>query len=98
MPKRLYNTDHQPLLINPVSGERAVMPGESRVFTDEELSAGLTGSWSEEDPRKGLEAEKKFKQRRDAKASKAKPSPSEAEPADDAEANPSPAESGETKE
>ena len=62
---RLYNVDHQPQLINPVSGERAVMPGESYDFTDEQAAAGIAGSWSDTDPREGLADEHAFKLARD---------------------------------
>ena len=64
MPKKLWNVDHQPHVID--WSERAVMPGEPYEFSDEQIAAGLAGQWSEEDPRAGLEAEKAFKKRRDA--------------------------------
>ena len=60
---RLYNVDHQPAVVDP--NESATMPGESREFTREEIEAGIGGLWSKDDPRKGLAAERKFKQRRD---------------------------------
>ena len=64
----LFNTDSQARLVDPLRDERAVMPGESYDFTDEQVAAGIAGSWSEEDPRAGLPAEKEFKSRRDRKA------------------------------
>lgn len=63
MPIR-YNIDHQPQIVE--HGKRAVMPGGMHNFTDEQVAAGLTGSWSAENPRKGLKAEKAFKERRDS--------------------------------
>lgn len=65
MPK-LWNLDHQPQLVDPINDERAVMPGESYDFTDEQVAAGLAGQWGEEDPRAGLKAEREFKKRRDS--------------------------------
>lgn len=65
MPK-LFNLDHSPVVVN--RNERAVLPGESHDFTDEEIAAGLAGLWGDEDPRKGLKAEREFKRKRDAKA------------------------------
>lgn len=61
---RFFNTDHSPVIV--VHGERAVMPGESHNFTEEQVAAGLTGSWSKDNPRAGLAAERAFKRRRDA--------------------------------
>ena len=49
MPK-LFNLDHEPKVISWT--EKAVMPGESYEFTDEQIAAGLAGSWSAHDPRK----------------------------------------------
>ena len=62
MPK-LWNLDHQPVVLD--WNERAVMPGESHEFTDEQITAGLAGHWGDEDPRAGLEAERAFKHKRD---------------------------------
>lgn len=64
MPTR-FNTDHQPQVLS--WQEPAVMPGDSHEFTDEEIAAGLPSCWSETDPRAGLEGEKRFKAKRDAK-------------------------------
>lgn len=63
MPTR-FNTDSQPHVVS--YDQRAVMPGESHDFTDEEIAAGLAGSWSDVDPRAGLDDEKAFKKARDA--------------------------------
>ena len=63
---KLFNTDSQPVVIS--WSEKAVLPGESYDFTDEQIAAGIAGSWSEDDPRAGLPAEKEFKSRRDSKA------------------------------
>lgn len=79
MPK-LFNLDHSPVVVD--YSERAVMPGESYDFTDEQVAAGIAGQWSEEDPRAGLEAERAFKQKRDRPA----------------QTTPDPAEPGEKKE
>lgn len=84
MPTR-WNVDHQHALIDPLN-YITVAPGEPHEFTDEQIAAGIAGQWSEEDPRAGLDAEKAFKKRRDAK-----PSAPEQE-------TQTPAESGETKE
>jgi hypothetical protein len=62
MPKR-WNLDHSPHVVD--YSQRAVMPGESYDFTDEQIKAGLAGNWGEEDPRAGLKAEREFKQKRD---------------------------------
>jgi hypothetical protein len=80
---RLFNVDHGPVLVDPIRDERAVLPGESYDFTDEQIAAGLAGQWSETDPRAGLDAEREFKKRRDAA-----PEPSQID-------NPDPAEPGE---
>lgn len=87
MSKLLWNLDHQPVVVS--WQEPAIMPGESHEFTDEQVAAGLTGLWGDEDPRAGLKAERAFKQRRDQKAKTA------AKSADDADTNQDPAESGE---
>jgi hypothetical protein len=63
---RLYNTDHQPAVID--HAQPGVLPGESYEFTDEQIKAGLAGSWSKENPRKGLEQDQRFKSHRDLKA------------------------------
>lgn len=63
MPRR-YNTDHQHAVLDL---DTSVAPGAPHEFTDEQLEAGLTGSWSEENPRAGLEDEQEFKRLRDAK-------------------------------
>ncbi|GAC1530902.1 MAG: hypothetical protein NVS3B1_23590 [Marmoricola sp.] len=60
----LFNVDHQPAAID--HDQPAVMPGASHDFTDEQVTAGLSGSWSTLDPRSGLSAEEIFKRRRDA--------------------------------
>lgn len=75
MPK-LYNIDHQPTVVD--HGKPAVGPGESYDFTKEQIEAGLTGVWSEEDPRKGLKQEREFKRTRD----KASATPTETDPAE----------------
>lgn len=93
---RLYNTDHQPHLIHPTSGERAVMPGESYDFTDEQIAAGLAGCWSDTDPREGLAGEQKFKRRRDTKASKAT-DPDDTSEGDSSDENTDPAETGDSQ-
>lgn len=64
MPK-LFNTDHQAAVLNWIE-HVVVQPGESHDFTDEEIAAGLAGSWSETDPRAGLSAEQEFKRLRDS--------------------------------
>jgi hypothetical protein len=74
--QKLFNVDHQTAVIDPIESI-AVQPGESYDFTDEQVAAGLAGSWSDEDPRAGLKAERAFKKRRDAKTS---PSPDEQTP------------------
>lgn len=70
MPLR-YNVDHQVAIVN--HGEDVVNPGESFDFTDEQIEAGLGGSWSELNPRRGLEDERAFKAKRDSKAKPAAP-------------------------
>ena len=60
---RLFNVDHQHAILS--LDEPGVAPGESHVFTTAEIRAGLTGSWSEDDPRAGLTAEQAWKQMRD---------------------------------
>jgi hypothetical protein len=81
---RLYNTDHQPAVVD--HAQPAVQSGESHEFTDEQIHAGLAGSWSEEDPRKGLEQEQRFKSRRDLKAAGAMEVPAAAPTEDDPDA------------
>jgi hypothetical protein len=66
MSKTLWNTDHQPVVLD--WQQPAIMPGEPHEFTDEQIAAGVAGSWGEEDPRSGLEAEKAFKTKRDKAA------------------------------
>lgn len=66
--KTLYNVGHQPVVVD--HGCPAVQPGESHKFTDEQIAAGIAGDWSPDDPRKGLEEERQFKQRRDKKPEK----------------------------
>ena len=61
---RRWNLDHQPVVVD--NDEPAVPPGESYDFSKEQLEAGLAGTWSDRDPRKGRAQEKAFKQRRDA--------------------------------
>ena len=60
---RLFNVDSQPMVID--YSRRAVMPGESYDFTDEQAAAGIAGQWSETDPREGLSDERVFKLARD---------------------------------
>ena len=64
MPTR-FNTDHQAAVLDWIE-HVVVQPGESHEFTDEEIAAGLAGSWSETDPRAGLSEEQEFKRLRDA--------------------------------
>lgn len=47
--KTLYNVDHLPVVV--VNNAPAIRPGESYDFTDEQVEAGITGRWSETDPR-----------------------------------------------
>ena len=61
MPVR-FNTDHQHAVID---AETAVAPGECHEFSEEQIEAGLTGSWSDTDPREGLADEQVFKLARD---------------------------------
>lgn len=65
--RKLYNVDHQTAVID--QDQPGVQPGESYNFTDEQIEAGLTGSWSETDPKAGAGEEKKFKGRRRKPAS-----------------------------
>lgn len=51
MPLR-WNVDHQHQVVD--HNKPGVPPGRSYEFTDEELAAGITGNWAEEDPRKPL--------------------------------------------
>ena len=60
---RLYNLHHDYVVIN--HGEPGVPPGGPYDFTDEQVAAGLAGSWSETDPREGLADEQVFKLARD---------------------------------
>lgn len=46
---RLYNLEPYPVVPN--MHALAVLPGESYDFTDEQVTAGITGQWSENDPR-----------------------------------------------
>lgn len=66
---RLWNIDHQPAVID--HDEPAVQPGDSYEFTKKQLDAGLTGSWSKTDPRKGLKQEQAFKKGRDEESQEA---------------------------
>jgi hypothetical protein len=61
---RLYSLDPFPVVPN--IHRPAVFPGEGYDFTDEQVAAGITGQWSETDPRAGLEAERAFKALRKA--------------------------------
>lgn len=61
MPKR-YNLDHQAVMLD---ASTPVQPGEAADVPDNQ-----SGHWAKEDPRKGLPAEKAFKAKRDAAASK----------------------------
>lgn len=62
---KLFNTDHQAAVLSWIE-HVVVQPGESHEFTDEEIAAGLAGSWSEEDPCAGLSEEQEFKRLRDS--------------------------------
>lgn len=84
----LYNVDSQAAVVS--HSARAVQPGDSHDFTDEEVAAGLGGAWSELAPRRGLPAERDFKRRRDAVVETETPEP-DAQVAD-------PAPSGDQKE
>ena len=65
MPKTLWNYDScQTAVINNESP--GVLPGQSRVFSDEELAQGFTGTWGDKDPRRGLAEERAWKKKRDA--------------------------------
>ena len=64
MPKTLYNIEAGGQILDP--NERAVMPGESHEFSDEEIEHGIPAGWSETDPRAGLPAEQAWKATRDA--------------------------------
>ena len=65
MPKTLWNYDScQTAVINNESP--GVLPGQSRVFSDEELAIGFTGTWGDKDPRRGLAEERAWKKKRDA--------------------------------
>ena len=57
----LWNIDHQAAIIDGV----AVLSGESRDFTDEEVEGGIAGQWSKADPRSGLPTEVAWKAQRD---------------------------------
>ena len=88
-----FNVDHQTAILD---GGVAVHPGEPHDFTDKQIKAGLSGHWSDKDPRIGLKAELAFKKRRDAKTS---PSPDEQKPEETPEGvSTDPAETGENKE
>ena len=62
--RRLYNLEPWPVVVS--IHEPAVWPGEGYDFTDEQVQMGITGRWSGEDPRAGLEQERAFKARRAA--------------------------------
>jgi hypothetical protein len=64
MSKILWNVGPGPVVLDWSSP--AIQPGDSHEFTDEQVDAGIAGDWSDKDPRSGLEAEKAFKQKRDA--------------------------------
>jgi hypothetical protein len=74
---RLYNLDHSPTTVD--NGKLAVYPGTGHDFTDEQVKAGITGRWSEEDPRAGIEQERAFKERRKAEAQPTTANPAEKE-------------------
>lgn len=61
--KKLFNVDHQTVIVD--HDLPGVAPGEAYEF-DDETAAGLTGLWSEQDPRAGLTQERKWKRERDA--------------------------------
>lgn len=64
MPK-FWNTHH--MHVQPAGGDGpAVAPGESYEFTDEEAEH-LGVGWTDQDPRRGLQAEREWKAKRDAK-------------------------------
>lgn len=79
---QLYNVDHQHAILD---ADTSVAPGAAHTFTDEQIEAGLSGRWWEEDPRAGLKAEKAFKRRRDAKARAVEDATDDANPEDPAE-------------
>ena len=66
MSKTLWNYDSQTAVVSNESP--GVLPGESRVFSDEELDKGFTGRWGDEDPRRGLAEERAWKRQRDEMA------------------------------
>lgn len=72
---KLFNLDHQTAIVD--HGAHAVKPGKAHEFTAEQIAAGITGLWSEQDPRAGLAAEREFKQRRDRGTKTAEPSAAE---------------------
>lgn len=74
---RLYNLDHLPVVVD--IHKLAVYPGMGYDFTDEQVKAGITGLWSEKDPRAGLEQERAFKARRAAEAVSTEPAEPEKE-------------------
>lgn len=84
MPKTLYNIDFQAARLHGPDGAVIVLPGESHEFTDDEVSVGIAGCWSEQDPRSGLAAEVEFKQQRDSAAE----APDEGEPEQVGESDP----------
>lgn len=51
---RLWNVDCQTAILSP--DEPGVAPGDSHDFTDAEVDAGLSGSWSFSDPRPPVKA------------------------------------------
>lgn len=53
----LFNADHQAAIVD--HGETVVLPGGTHEFTDEEVEAGITGSWSPTAPPPIEEAPKK---------------------------------------
>jgi hypothetical protein len=63
---RLYSLDPFPVVPN--IHRPAVFPGMGYDFTDEQVKAGITGQWSEKDPRAGLPQERAFKARRKQEA------------------------------
>lgn len=60
--RRLYNLDAQPIIVS--HDQPAVQPGDGHDFTEEQIKAGVTGIWSEEDPRKGRDQDREFKRTR----------------------------------
>jgi hypothetical protein len=75
--KRLYNLDHAPAVVD--INKPAVFRHCGYDFTDEQVRAGITGLWSEEDPRAHIEQERAFKARRRAEADKTDPAEPEKE-------------------